>query len=324
MNRSILVVYLILAILVLGFTSQTLQAQDYPNRPIQLVIVSGPGDASDVTARLLIEELSKILNNPVTALNKPGAGSTLATDFVTKSRKDGYTLLYGNSSGVIYARVSTPEGVPYDPIKDLEPLGMHVVFPTLIAVRADAPWKNFSEVIEYSKKNPLKFRCGTIGVGSINHFHLEIIRDSTGAEISMIPFKGVMPAVTALLGGHIESAFMARSLFQPHFESGKLRGLLVDRKMPDIPEIPTLMELGYKRDLPLAWFALWAPAGVSEEVKKTLLPAIEIAIKAPGLGPKVEKLGFITNYKSPPELKSIMIRDYEIAHEIAVRIGLHK
>jgi tripartite-type tricarboxylate transporter receptor subunit TctC len=299
MKHLIFLLCFMLVICALSLTAPTLQAQSYPNRPIQLVIVSGPGDASDVTARLLIEELTKILNVPVMALNKPGAGSTLATDFVAKSKKDGYTLLYGNSSGVVYARASNPESVHYDPIKDLEPLGVHVVFPTLIAVRADAPWKNFSEVIEYSKKNPGKFRCGTLGVGSINHFHLEIIRDLTGAEITMIPFKGATPAVTALLGGHTEAAFIARSLFQPHYESGKMRGILVDRKMPDIPDIPTLSELGYKRDLPLAWFALWAPAGVPAEVKEVLVPALEKAIKVPELKPKIEKLGFIFNYKSP-------------------------
>jgi tripartite-type tricarboxylate transporter receptor subunit TctC len=243
---------------------------------------------------------------------------------VVKSKKDGYTLLYGNSSGVVYTRVSNPESVPYDPINDLEPLGLHVINPAITAVRTDAPWKNFSEVIEYAKKNPGKFRCGTIGVGSIDHFNLEIIKDLTGAEITMIPYKGVMPAVTALLGGHIESASMAKILFQPHYESGKLRGIIAARKMSGLTDVPTLPELGYKRDLASGWFALWAPAGVPEEVKKVLVSSIEKAIKTPELVAKIEKVGFVVNYKSPQELKNIMISDYETAHAIAVKIGLGK
>lgn len=324
MKHIIFVACFVLSVCVLHPITPTLRAQPYPTHPIQLVISAGPGDASDVTARLLIEELSKILNTPVVALNKPGAGSTLAVAFVVKSKKDGYTLLYGNSSGVVYTRVSNPESVPYDPINDLEPLGLHVLNPAITAVRTDAPWKNFSEVIDYAKKNPGKLRCGTIGVGSIDHFNLEIIRDLTGAEITMIPYKGVMPAVTALLGGHIEAASMAKNLFLPHYESGKLRGIIAARKMPGLPDVPTLPELGYKRDLASGWFALWAPAGVSEEVKKVLVPSIEMAIKNAELVAKIEKVGFVVNYKPPEELKNIIISDYETAYAIAVKIGLRK
>jgi tripartite-type tricarboxylate transporter receptor subunit TctC len=288
------------------------------------VIVAGPGDASDLTARLLVDELNKILNVPVIPINKPGAASTLATDFVAKSRKDGYTLLYGNTSGTVYAKASNPENVPYDPIKDLEPLGLHVFFPDVISIQADSPWKNFPEVIEYALKNPGKFRCGTMGVGSISHFRLEIIRSLTGADITMIPFKGTSPAMTALLGGHIESAFLSLPMSSPHFKSGKLRGILLDQKVPGFTDIPTLQQSGYNRDLPSAWFALFAPAGVPEEVKKVMIPAIEKAIKTPELEAKIQKLGYIAQYKSPAELRNLILRDYEEARSIAVKIGLGK
>jgi len=322
MRHFILIFSLFLLVLGVGLQSPTLQAQPYPTHPIQLVIVAGPGDASDVTARLLIEELNKILNVSVVPVNKPGAASTLATDFVVKSKKDGYTLLYGNSSGTIYAKASNPENVPYDGIKDLEPLGVHLSFPDVISIQAEAPWKNFSEVVEYARKNPGKFRCGTMGVGSISHFRLEIIRSVTGADITMIPFKGTSPAMTALLGGHIESTFVSLPMTSPHIKSGKLRGILLDQKVPDFPEIPTLQQLGYNRDLPSAWFALFAPAGVSEEVKKVLIPAIEKAIKNPDLEAKIQKLGYINRYKSPSDHKIQIIRDYEEARSIAVKIGL--
>jgi tripartite-type tricarboxylate transporter receptor subunit TctC len=312
----------ILCALTIGAT--TLQAQSYPSYPIRMAIVAGPGDASDTTSRLLGEELSKILKTPIIPINKPGAGSTLATDFVVKSKKDGYTILYGNSGGAAYAKAANPEDVPYDPIKDLEPLGLHLFLPSVIYVQAESPWKNFNDVVEYAKKNPGKFRCGLMGVGSIKHFQLEMIKAWTGVDITMIPFKAATPAVTAVLGGHMEAGFSALNLAEPHIESGKLRGILLDRKVPGLSTIPTLQESGYEKELPYAWFALFAPAGIPEEVRKVLVPAIEKAIKNSELKAKTEKLGFFVEYKPPEELKKIMINDYENAVVWAKKLGVRK
>jgi tripartite-type tricarboxylate transporter receptor subunit TctC len=300
------------------------QAETFPSYPIQLVIPGAPGDAVDIAGRSVAEELAKILKVPVLPLNKPGGGATVGTDFAAKSKKDGYTLLYGLSSGIVYNPAFSPESVPYDPIRDLEPLGLHVTFPTVISVQSDAPWKNFNEVIDYARKNPGKFRCGTLGVGSINHFHLEMIESLTGVDITMVPFRGASPALTALLGGHIESAFVALAITYPHYKSGKLRGLLLDQKVADLPEIPTLPQLGYKRDLPHTLFAFFAPAGIPEEPKQVLIPAIEKAIKNPELMAKLQKMWFIPNYKPPTELKHLLVEDYENARALVKKMGMTK
>ena len=213
---------------------------------------------------------------------------------------------------------------PTTRFKDLEPLGFHLFLPSVISVQAEAPWKNFNDVVEYAKKNPGRFRCGLMGVGSIKHFQLEMIKSWTGVDIAMIPFKAATPAVTSVLGGHIESAFTALNLAQPHIDSGKLRGILLDRKMPGLSTIPTLQELSYDRELPYAWFGLFAPAGIPEEVKKVLVPAIEKAIKNPELKAKTEKLGFFIEYKSPEELRKIVVSDYENARVWAAKLGLSK
>jgi len=322
MRRFIFMVGLFMAGYVLGVV--TIYAQPYPSHPIQFVIPGAPGDAVDIAARLVAEDLAKILKTPVVPINKPGGASTVGTDFAAKSKKDGYTLLYGITSGIVYSPAFSPESVPYDPIRDLEPLGLHVFFPTVISVQAEAPWKNFSEVIEYARKNPGKFRCGTLGVGSINHFQLEIIKSLTGVDITMVPFKGASPAVTALLGGHIESAFVAVTISTPHYKSGKLRGILLDQKVADLPDIPTLPQLGYKRDLPPTYFALFAPAGIPEEAKKVLIPVIEKAIKNPELMAKLQKMWFIPHYRSPEELKHLMSEDYENARAMVKKMGVTK
>ena len=133
MIRSLFIVSLITIVYALSIGIQTTQAQPYPSHPIQLVIPSAPGDGTDIAARLFAEELAKILKVPVVPLNKPGASATLGTDMVVKSKKDGYTLLYANTSAVVYSRASEPDAVPYDPVKDLEPLGFHTFFPTVTA-----------------------------------------------------------------------------------------------------------------------------------------------------------------------------------------------
>jgi tripartite-type tricarboxylate transporter receptor subunit TctC len=314
----------VLEVLGLLFGVSSIQAQPYPSHSIQLVIPGAPGDAIDIAGRATADELAKILKVAVVAVNKPGAGALVGTDFAAKSKKDGYTLLYGLSSGLIYNPSFNPESVPYDTMRDIEPLGLHVTFPTVISVQNESPWKNFSELIEHARKNPGKFRCGTLGAGSINHFHLEMINSLAGVEIAHVPFKGASPAMTALLGGHIESAFVAVVLSEPHYKAGKLRGILLDQKVADLPDIPTLQELGYKRGLPLTFFGFFAPAGIPEEARKVLVPAIEKAVKHPDVTARLQKMWFIPNYKPPAELKQMMIEDFDNARQIVKQMKLRK
>jgi len=292
------------------------QAQPYPSRPVQLIIPLVPGSALDINGRLFAEEFGKVLGTQVVPMNKPGASLTLGTDAVVKSKKDGYTLAYTNTSAIVYARVLSPEIVPYDPVMDLEPLGLHCFFPLTGAVQEGAPWKTFPELIAYAKKNPGKLRVATHGQGSIDHFNLEIIQSLTGAQFTHVPFKGGQQVITALLGGHVEVIFDALSQVLPHVEGGKMR--------TDFPNLPTLPELGYKQDLLSAWFALFGPAGTPEEVKKVLVPAIEKVVMNQELKTKIEKMGFIVNYRPPAELKKLMVEDYQRALEIAIKVGLRK
>ena len=319
---TLLGVFFVLNALCIGV--QTLQAQPYPSHSIQLVIPGAPGDAGDIAGRLLMEELTKILKTPIVAVNKPGGAAAVGTDFVAKSKKEGYTLLYGITAGTIYSPALSPETIPYEPTRDLEPLGFHAFFPCIFSVQSEAPWKNFPEVIDYAKSNPGKFRCSTLGVGSINHFQLEIIKSLTNADITMIPFKGASPAVTGLLGGHVEATFVALAVSEAHQRSGKLRGILLDRKVADLPDIPTLRELGYMRDLPSPWAGVYGPAGMSEEAKKVLIPAIEKAIKNADVMSRMQKMWFLPSYKPPAEHRSLWVEDYENAKTLSKKIGLVK
>jgi len=324
MRRILFVVGLGMIIYGLSLGTQTVQAQPYPNRPIQLVIPASAGAILDITGRVLADELGKILGQQFIPINKPGGGFTLGTDLVARSKKDGYTLCYTNNPAIVYARILTPETVAYDPDKDLEPLGLHLFFAHAIAVQASAPWKTFGELLDYVKKNPDKVRVSTPGIGSTSHFNLEIIQSLTGTQFNHVPFKSGEAVITALLGGHVEMTFDAISKIAPHVESGKMRMLLVTIKTPLFPNIPMLPELGYKQELPASWFAMYGPAGLPEEVKKVLIPAIEKAVKNTELKAKLEKMHFTVIYKSPAELKKLSAEEYETALEIAKKVGLRK
>jgi tripartite-type tricarboxylate transporter receptor subunit TctC len=311
MKRSIFALGLFLIVCGVGLGPTTTLAQPYPNRPIQLVVPLPPGAQGDVSARILSDEMAKILGTQIIVVNKPGAALTLGTDAVVRSKKDGYTLVYTSSGALVYARVINPEAVPYNPSKDLEPLGVHLFYPLTATVQESSPWKTLPELVDYAKKNPGKLRVSTTGVGSTDHF-------------THVPFKGGESVVAALLGGHVEVTFDTLSKVLPHVEAGKLRVLVISKKRAEFPNIPTLTELGYKQGMISAWFGFYAPAGIPEEVKNTLVPAIEKAIKNPELKAKTEKLGFIVDYKSPAEARKLGEEDYERALVIAEKLGLRK
>ena len=324
MKRLISIHVLTLVVFGLSVGIPIIQAQPYPNRPIQFILPGAAGSILDIAGRLSGEELGKILGTQLIPVVKPGAGFTLGTDFVVRSKKDGYTLTYTNSSAIVYARVVSPETVPYDPDKDLDPLGLHLFIPNAIAVQASSPWKNFGELIDYAKKNPNKIRVSTTGVGSTAHLNLEIIQSLTGAQFNHVPFKGGESVITPLLGGHVEMTFDAINKITPHVDSGKLRVLLLTNKMPAYSNIPTMSDLGYKQELFSSWFGMYGPAGLPEEVKKVLIPAAEKTFKDPGLKAKLEKMEFAVHYGSPAEQKKLAADEYVKALEIAKKIGLIK
>jgi tripartite-type tricarboxylate transporter receptor subunit TctC len=188
-------------------------------------------------------------------------------------------------------------------------------------LRTDALWKDFSEFIDYAKKNPGKINYGTMGVSTIDSVQWEMLKAIVSVNMTMIPFKGVGAKTTALLGGHVESASFPLSVFETQYRSGKVRGILLDQSVPDFLNIPTLQQLGYNRGIPSPWTALFAPIGISEEAKTVLIPAIEKAIKNPDLMSKMQKMWYIPGYKPPAELKNLLVDDYENARDTFKKMG---
>lgn len=249
-------VSLLIAVLVfIAGGSPELFGQTYPNRSVNLIIPMPPGDSLDITGRVMAEGLADILKSPVVPMNRVGAGGVAGTDFVAKSKNDGYTLLMVNSASLTSGIILHPADVKYDPFKDLEPLGMTTVTPTVVTVKSDSPYRNLTDLAEFSKKNPGKIRCATPGLGTLADFNLALFRNLTGADVVTVPFKGAVAAITALVGGHVEMGTSAITPMIDHLRSGELRGMVISKKVPEFPNVPTLKELGAQQDLFGVWFA---------------------------------------------------------------------
>jgi tripartite-type tricarboxylate transporter receptor subunit TctC len=303
---------------------QGARAQGYPRSPINLVIPLAPGDAADIAARAMADELSRQLKVPVIAVNRPGAGGAVGTDSVVKAAKDGYTIVLANNAALTFRRVLEPENVSYDPAKDLVPLGLSSRIPSLIAVAADAPYRTFAEMAAYAKQNPNKVRVGTVGAGSVGDFDVQLINLLTGAGLVMVPFKGASPAITALRGGHIEAVAVALGAVVGQLKAGDARGIVISAKFPDFPEIPTLLELGYKQNLPGVWFGFFAPAGVPAEVVQVLVPAIEKAVREPAIASRLLGLGIVQDYAAPDRQAAEIVEEHRAVEQMARRSGLIK
>jgi len=300
------------------------QAQGFPKGPINLVIPLTPGDATDIAARAMGDELAKLLKVPVVALNRPGAGGAVGTDSVVKAAKDGHTILITVNAALTLRRILDPQNVTYDPLKDLVPLGLMTRIPSIVALRDDVPVRNFAEMIDYAKKNPGALRAGTVGAGSVGDFTVRIINSLAGVEITMVPFKGASPAITALRGGHVEAVAVALGAISGHIRSGAVRGIVTSNKFPDFPAIPTMVELGFKQNLPAIWLGFFAPAGVPPEATGTLVPAIEKVARDPAIAARLAGLGMLQDYAPPEKLVEEIREEHRTLEQIAKQAGLAK
>jgi len=287
-----------------------------------VVVPLAPGDAADISARTMGEEISKALNTPVVAINRPGAGGAVAAASVVQAKKDGQTLLFAQNSALTFRVVLEPQAVAYDPQRDLVPLGITSRTPSVLVVRSDAPYKTFVELVEYAKKNPGKLRIGHPGVGSVGDFCVQQINALAGTDLLGVPYTGAAPAVAALRGEQIEGVVLALGALSAHIKAGTFRPLVASS--PDLSGVPTLRSLGYKDDLFGVWFSFLAPAGIPEPARKALVEAIEQAAKSPAVAARLAPLGIVQSYAGPEQLAAEIREETRRVGEMARKTGLGK
>ena len=299
-------------------------AQPFPAGAITLVVPLAPGDAADIAARALGEEISRLLKTPVLSINRPGAGGAVGTNGVVQARKDGHTILFAQNSALTFRAVLDPQSVTYDALRDLVPLGIASRTPTILVVRSNAPYRNFAELIEYAKKNPGQVRIGHPGSGSVGDFCVQLISALTGAELVPVSYAGAAPAIVALHGEHIEGVVLSLGALSAHLKSGAFRGLVASSRFPESVDIPTMRELGYQEELFGIWFSFLAPAGIPEDARKALVGAIEQAVKAPAIKARLASLGIVQSYATPEQTAAEIRAEFKRVGEMARKTGLVK
>ncbi|MFL6566416.1 MAG: Bug family tripartite tricarboxylate transporter substrate binding protein, partial [Burkholderiales bacterium] len=182
-------------------------AQAYPSGPLNLVIPLAAGDATDTSARAIIDELSRELKVAIVPVNRPGAAGALGTELVVKAPKDGHTILLTNNAALVFRTVLDPKTATYDPFHDLTPLALAMRSPSVLVANPEQPYRSFKEMIEYGKKAQLSI--GTAGVGSVGHFCINTLSAMTKTEVTMVPYTGATPAVTAVRGNHVGAVILA-------------------------------------------------------------------------------------------------------------------
>lgn len=311
----------IIAVMLAGFS---VAAGAFPNGPISVVVPLAPGDAADISARTIGEEISKILNVPVLAVNRPGAGGAVGAASVAQAKKDGQTILFPPNAALTFRAVLEPQVATYDALRDFTPLGISSRTPSVLVVRADAPYKSFAELVDYARKNPGKVRVGHPGPGSVGDFCIRLVNALTDAGLEPVPHAGAAPAVAELRGGHIEGVVLALGALSQHIRSGVFRGLVTSSKVPDYSDIPTLRELGHKDDLFGIWFSFLAPAGIPEETRRQLAGAVEQAVKSPAVAARLAPLGIVQSYAAPDAMTAEIRDELARVAELARKTGLVK
>jgi tripartite-type tricarboxylate transporter receptor subunit TctC len=285
-------------------THPALRAQvGFPQRPITLVVPSAPGGTTDFTARLIAENLSRALAQPVIVDNKAGGAGNIGNQFVAKSRPDGHTLLVAYSG----YQVGNPHLFPnagWDPIKDFTPVAMLTRAPQVIVIKAGLQADTLAELVAYARANPGRLNYASSGNGSIQHVAGELFKQLTGTFITHIPYRGAGPAVQDLIGGQVDLFITTPASVVQHVKAGKLKALAVtsNTRLAALPQVPTAVEAGLKGFTLDSWFALYGPSGLPAEVVQTLSAVVGKILAMPEIRRKAEESGTSVEVMSPTQL----------------------
>lgn len=286
-----------------GFAS----AQDYPARPVRLVVAFPAGGPTDFVARLLADRLRSILGQNVLVENKSGANAAIGADYVAKSEPDGYTLFFTTISAVVM-NPHLRADLPYDPVRDFVPVTRLVLTTEVLVVNSKSPIKSAKELVDLAKEKNGGLPMASTGVGSLPHLALELFQQSTETKVLHVPYRGAAPAVTDILGGQVIGAFLDLPVVMPQIIGGNLRALGTASAKRDavLPDLPTLDEQGYKDVYADNWYALFAPARTPPAIVAKLNSALKTALTDPEVARKLLAAGAVPAPTTPEELSEIL------------------
>jgi tripartite-type tricarboxylate transporter receptor subunit TctC len=298
-------------------------ADDYPERPLQLVVPFPPGGASDVVARIIAGELEARLGKPVIVMNRPGGGTTIAGKEVARAAPDGYTLFFSsNSTFTLPAAVK--ETVPHDAAKDFEPLGQVGKITLVLVTYKDNPIKDLTALVAEAKANPDKLSLASFGAATVSHFAGELFKSSAGIKMVHLPYKGSAPAMNDLIGKHIQYHVDTVIAVKPQLDAGTVRVLAVfsAKRTPYLPDAPTLAELGYSGIDFASWGAVVTPKGLPPAVRDKLTATLEATINNPTVVERFTKVGFEPGFARYSDWASAINKETAEMKQIAQTAGI--
>ena len=315
------VVALSLAALLASAMSSAVHAQDFPTRAVRIIVPFPPGGSAEQQARLLAVGLTDLWKQPVIIENKPGAGATLGAAYAAAAAPDGYTLYFASTSHTITP--SLYASLPYHPVRSFAPVSLVSVSPLIITVPADLKVSNLADFIALAKANPGKFNYATSGTGGSPHLAGELFRIRANIDVTHIPTKGTAPAMTALLGGHVDYMIADMSAV-PHYRAGKLKPLAVStpRRSPLLPDVPTLTESGLNDCDVSNWGSILAPAKTPAAIVGRINDAIHQVLGLASVRERYATLGFETQPSSPAELESHLSAEVKKYAEVIKSAGI--
>jgi tripartite-type tricarboxylate transporter receptor subunit TctC len=294
---------------VMGVALAPAAAQGYPTKSIRIIVPTSPGGITDTLARALAQRLTESFGQTVIVENRPAGAGQIGMDFVAKSAPDGYTLMV-NSDAAFVVNPHLYSKLPYDPVNDFIPISGLGISPQALVVHPSVPVSTFRELVAYAKTKPGALNYGTFGIGTSGHLNIIHLESETGTKFTPVHYRGAAPAITDLLGGHIQMLIVAIGLLRQNIEAGKLKALGIGslQRLPQYPDLPTLHESGLARFEAGSWYGLAAPQGTPREIVEKLSAETQRIFADPAFREKFLDPAVTFSIASPPDQFAARIR----------------
>jgi tripartite-type tricarboxylate transporter receptor subunit TctC len=301
------------------------QAQDYPVRPVKIIVPTPPGGPVDVMGRIAANYLQGALGQPFFVENRAGAGNTIGSKDAAEATPDGYTLLYSAASGLIIAPLLHPDA-GYDPLKSFDPVILVAATSNILVVNPKLPVKTVAELVAYAKANPGKINFSSGGIGVLPHLIGEMFKAKAAIDIVHVPYKGGGPSIADLVAGNVQMTFEAASVLLQLIQSGQLRALAVTapKRIPQLPDVPTMTESGYSDSAITAWTGLLAPAHTPPPIVAKLNAAINDGLRKPELLDALTRVNFQPIGGTPADFTAMMTAELARWSPIITSLGLYR
>lgn len=315
---------ILIGVLACSVVPCAVHAHDFPSRPVTWVVPFAPGGVTDASVRVVAKALGETLGTPVIVDNRAGAGGIVGTEYVARSKPDGYTILFGGT-GPLLTNQYVYKKLSYDPIKSFSPIHSFFESPLIMVVNANAPYKTIGEFVDFAKKNPGRINFGSPGAGTTPHLASQLLQMDADIKLTHVPYKGSAPAMADLLAGLLDVSFDYSAVVKPMIDAGKLRAIAVtgNDRMKNFANVPTLKEAGYSRSVISAWSIIVSAANTPQPIVTQLAEAFDRTLRKPEVAEFFEKNGsMVMQPLSGAKLTDFLLDENSKIKAVVERSGL--